>query len=360
MIRQLKSVTIRMIAGANVATAVIMWLVGFADYANPVDHPYIANAGLVFPLFLLINLGFLFFWLLFKRSMIIIPILGYAAAFVPLRIYLPINGGGTPPEGAVKIVSYNVHAFHDVWGDDASDRIIDYLKTSGADIVCLQEDIGADAKARARLDSLYAHSSVEFVAPKEGNAVGIYTRFPIVRKERIKYESEGNGSVAYYLKIKRDTVLVINNHFESTHLSLDERQRYKNMLKGRMENDTIRAESKRLLRRLGESSRIRAPQADAVHAYIENHRGYPIIVCGDFNDNPISYTRRVVAKGLTDCYVSTGRGIGLSYNQKGFFVRIDNILCSEHFKPYGCKVDNKIDASDHYPISCWLERRSEP
>ncbi|MGN1264170.1 MAG: AP endonuclease, partial [Prevotella sp.] len=58
--------------------------------------------------------------------------------------------------------------------------------------------------------------------------------------------------------------------------------------------------------------------------------------------------------------VATGRGIGLSYNQQGFYVRIDNIMCNDGFTPYNCKVDNKIDASDHYPIFCWLKKRDKP
>lgn len=358
MIRQLKSITVNMVAGANVATAVLMWLVGFSDYANPVDHPYIATAGLLFPAFLLLNLCFLVFWILFKWRMTIIPILGYAAAIVPLRIYFPINVSSTPPDGAVKFISYNVQNFSGDINGDSFEQITDYLKNSEADIVCLQES-GLGSHDGSVLDSIFEHSSLDMVSKTNGSTISIYTRYPIVRKERIEYTSDNNGSMAYYLKMDGDTVLVINNHFESTHLSLNERERYKDMLKGEMENDTARAESKRLVKRLGESAQIRAPQADAVHAYIANHSEYPIIVCGDFNDNPISYTHRIVAKGLTDCYVETGIGLGLSYNPKGFFVRIDNILCSEKFKPYNCKVDNKIEASDHYPIVCWLEKQGK-
>lgn len=358
MIRKLKDITINAVAGANVATAALMWLVGFADYANPVAHPYIANAGLLLPFFLIVNLGFLFFWIMFKWKMVTIPVLGYAAAFVPLRIYMPINTTTDIPSGAIHMASYNVQGFLGGVDGDAPDQVLSYLKSNDFDIVCMQEDYGSP-DVHGRLDSLFTHASRDTVAVANGNIVGIYTRFPIVRKEKIDYVSDNNGSMAYYLKVGRDTILVISNHFESTHLSLDERQRYKDMLKGEMGKDTARAESKRLIRRLGESSAIRAPQADSVHKYIEAHKAYPIIVCGDFNDNPISYTRRVVAKGLTDCYVTTGRGIGLSYNQKGFFVRIDNIFCSGHFVPHNCKVDNSISASDHYPITCWLEKQGK-
>ena len=166
--------------------------------------------------------------------------------------------------------------------------------------------------------------------------------------------------MAYFLQVEGDTIIVINNHLETTHLSTEDRTRYREMLRGKLESDTLKEESLLLLGKLGKSTAIRAPQAEAVHQYIEAHRQYPIIVCGDFNDNPISYSRRTIAQGLTDCFVETGRGVGLSYNQKGFFFRIDHIMCSDHFKPYNCSVDNKIDASDHYPISCRLKLSHKP
>ncbi|MDE6011388.1 MAG: AP endonuclease, partial [Prevotella sp.] len=72
---------------------------------------------------------------------------------------------------------------------------------------------------------------------------------------------------------------------------------------------------------------------------------------------PISYTRCVVSQSLTDCFVESGCGLGLSFNQKGFNFRIDHIMCSQHFTPYNCTVDANMDASDHNPIICWLEKQ---
>ena len=84
---------------------------------------------------------------------------------------------------------------------------------------------------------------------------------------------------------------------------------------------------------------------------------------GDMPEACLEACKAAQAKGstvscdLTDCYAATGRGPGFSFNQQAFYVRIDNILCSNHFTPYNCKVDNKIKASDHYPIFCWLKKR---
>ena len=82
-----------------------------------------------------------------------------------------------------------------------------------------------------------------------------------------------------------------------------------------------------------------------------------IIVCGDFNDSPISYTHRVVGEGLNDAFVESGNGFGISYNQNHFYFRIDNILLSKNLKSYRCTVDNTIKSSDHYPIWCYVAEK---
>ena len=106
----------------------------------------------------------------------------------------------------------------------------------------------------------------------------------------------------------------------------------------------------------------RAPQAEAVARYVRKYldRKVPVILCGDFNDSPLSYTHRTIARELTDCYVASGNGPGISYHKSGMYFRIDHIFCSDDFEPYGAKVDNSVTASDHYPICCWLKYRPKP
>ena len=82
-----------------------------------------------------------------------------------------------------------------------------------------------------------------------------------------------------------------------------------------------------------------------------------IIVCGDFNDSPVSYTHhRIASCGLTDAFVAAGNGLGRSFNRDAIVVRIDNILHSKHWKAYRCEVDDSNKDSDHYPIACYLKR----
>ena len=361
MIKQLKQITVNLVAGANVATILLMLATGYSDRLSPVSHPQLSSIGMTFPFFLLANLLFLFFWLLFKWRRAWIPVVGYLLAYVPISIYIPLNRPGDTSEATLKLLSWNVCAYGGNYKyENGFEVVLDYLKQQDADIVCLQEDVDSWRKyVFQKYREIYPYNDTTLFTNCEAsmNGVGIHSRFPILRKERIAYESFANGSVAYFLKVGNDTLVVVNNHLEGTHLSEAERSRYKDLLKGNMERDTARAESKYLVEKLGRASASRALQAEAVHRYVASHSHYSVIVCGDFNDNPISYSRHTIANGLTDCFVAKGNGLGLSYNQKGFNFRIDHIMCSEDYEPLKCIVDSKIDCSDHYPIACWLKKR---
>lgn len=363
MIKKLKKYTIQMMAGANVTTIIMMWLIGYSDRVNPIDFPLLSILGLGFPVFLLLNLGFLVFWLLFKTRGALIPIAGFLLCYVPVRKYCPLNVSREIPDSAIKVLSYNVWLF-DGWDVPKGEKspILEYIKNQNADVVCLQEasagELGQD-RIDSVLDRVYEYKD-SCMKGKYGDVLSIYSKYPIIRKEKIDYPSKGNQSAAFYLKIRKDTVIVINNHMETTGLSPDIRDHFTSMIKGKMETDSTTKKSKLLITQLGEGNKKRAVEADAVNAFVEAHLGQSIILCGDFNDGPISYSRRTIAQNLTDCYVASGNGPGVSYHKSGFYVRIDHIMCSADWEPFQCTVDNKIKDSDHYPIYCWLKRRPKP
>lgn len=361
MIRQLKKITGQMVAGANVATIFIMLLIGFSYYVNPVRHSNIANIGLAFPVFLLLNFGFLVFWLIFKPKWALIPFFGYVVCYVPVRTYIPINVSHDAPEGSIKILSYNVQRFV-TWSypGGKDNPILKYLIGQNPDIICLQETVVDEERSKVVIDSvLSAKYPYKKIADKgdNSNSISIYSKYPIIAHRRIWYESAYNLSVAYKIKIAGDTILVINNHLETTGLSLEDRAQFGSLVRGDLSAHQTKVESHRIINQLGDACRRRAPQADSVADFIKQNSHYSIICCGDFNDSPLSYTHHTVSKNLKDCYVESGNGPGISYHHSKFYVRIDNILCSKDWTSYGCKVDSKIGVSDHYPIYCWLKKR---
>ena len=361
MLKELKIFTRRMIAGANVAMVLLMLFVGYSDHLHPQSFPLLCNAGLVFPFFIVGNLAFLVFWLLVWPRYGLISLVGFLLAYSPVRTYMPLNRHRDVPQGAIKVLTYNVFLFVP-WDvpKGQPNPILEYIRACDADIVCLQEASYHELKKKnhdAVMKKLYAH--YDTICKSRGEWMAVYSKFPILSKERIEYESQSNMSGAFKLLVGGDTVIVINNHLETNHISLAEKRDFKSMVKGEMGRDTMQSVSKLLAGKLAEAARKRAPEAEAVARYIARHRGESIILCGDFNDNPISYARRTIAKNLTDCYVETGFGPGISYHENGMSFRIANIMCSDDWQPYNCKVDNKIAVSDHYPMYCWLKKRAK-
>jgi len=78
-----------------------------------------------------------------------------------------------------------------------------------------------------------------------------------------------------------------------------------------------------------------------------------VIVCGDFNDTPVSFSYHTLADGLTDAFVNSGQGIGRTYIGKLPSFRIDYIFHGDRFESYNFKtLDYRM--SDHLPVSCSL------
>lgn len=93
----------------------------------------------------------------------------------------------------------------------------------------------------------------------------------------------------------------------------------------------------------------RAEQARQVHAIVQSTRS-PLILCGDFNDTPVSYTYQTIRGDLLkDGFKSCGNGYGYTFH--GFFdlLRIDFILYSQGIHPVSY-YSLPQEWSDHNPV----------
>ena len=366
MLKKLKRFTLQMIAGASVATILLMLLVGYSDRLDPASYPRLANIGLTFPFFLIVNLGFLLFWLLFKKRWMLIPIAGLLVCYHPVRNYCPLNiPHSEATDSTLSLVCFNAYNHQKLEDEVFRARVTDFLREQAADLVCLQE-FDLNKSERERMADLYPYRDTTRVV-RGGDMLTLLSRYPIIRKEHIPNVAhiltpEAHHSGAFYVAIGTDTVCVINIHLESTNLTVEERSDFKKMMKGDMQKEEAREESRKVVDRLAESTRVRAPQAESVAVYVDSllHSSASscrsVIVCGDFNDGPISYAHRTVGRNLVDCFRESGNGPAISYHANAFFVRIDHIFCSTDWTPSACHIERKIDFSDHFPLVCKLKK----
>lgn len=276
-------------------------------------------------------------------------------------ICLSIRERAGQPENSIKLLSYNIMSFGNMKKENGQNPILNYIKNSNADIVCMQEYAGSETakihlsnkEIRQALKDYPYHNIKQVGKTGAGSQLACYSKFPILSARMLDYRSNYNGSMVYEIKIGKDTVLLINNHLESNKLTREDKVVYEDMLKD-PKAGKVKSGVRQLVNKLAEASAIRSAQARTIAQEIA-HSPYPsVIVCGDFNDSPISYAHRVISQDMDDAFTESGCGLGISYNQNKFYFRIDNILVSKNLKASGCTVDNSIKDSDHYPIWCYI------
>lgn len=355
--------TCRIIFYVNILLIFAIVGVAYAGYVSPVTCGYCSTITLSFPFFVIINILFLVLWLIVRRKYSFLPICGMLLCAGPIRSYCPLNLPTDVPDDALKVLSYNTLSFGHSRDADTVFPIFDYIKACDADIACLQESGGTSVSLEKAIKhiSIYEHYDTAMVGKSNYHSLLTLSKYPIVGHYNIPMESNSNGALASWVKMKDDTIIVINVHLESNSLTETDKKEYEEVLRELKDNEVkgeqIKAQSHKMMGKLMAASVIRSSEAEALVRFITQHKGEDIILCGDFNDNPLSYTNHQIDKVLNNCYVASGNGPGISYYAKGYNVRIDNIYASDGWKSYGAKVDDSIKSSDHYPIFCYLSKQ---
>lgn len=347
----------------NALFVVMLLVAAYTPYIQPTEHPIWACAGLTFPIFLVINVCFLFFWLILQRyKSALLPLIGMFLCCGQIHTYLPLHASTSKlPEEGFQLLSYNVMGFAGRLKENGKNPILTYLQESKADILCLQEYYTSkSSKHLTQKDIEKALKAYPYrhIGNKKGagTQLACYSKYPILSAKIIDYPSRSNYSMRYEIKVGNDTLTVINNHLESNKLTKEDKEIYEELISAPKE-EQMKNGARHLINKLAEAYAIRAPQADAIAREVKEAKHPYVIVCGDFNDTPISYTRHTIANSLDDAFVKSGSGLGISYNRNKFYFRIDHILTSKNLKAYNCKVDHSIKDSDHYPITCYIAKK---
>lgn len=337
-----------------------------APYADPKKFWLFAFFGLAYPYLLLANMIFLIWWIIRWNKLYWLSLACILLGWMNMKHLFHFGAKESDTTGGIKILSYNVRLF-DLYNwthnKGTRNKIFSFLKEESADILCLQEFFQGDSGYYETLDTLVditpsKNHHIEYTLSrrkKDHWGIATFSRYPIVNKGKITFKTRSNNVCIFSdLEINGDTVRVYNVHFQSIHFGYAD-YNFIDALKEK--NDTLDAEdieiaSKNILRRLKRAFIKRAEQTDKVLEHIAACK-YPVIVCGDFNDTPFSYTYHSFSKNLQDAFMQSGSGIGSTYLGTFPSYRIDFIFYSNHFKSSGFEVlPEKL--SDHSPTRCYL------
>ncbi len=260
---------------------------------------------------------------------------------------------------------FNAHDYFNVGDKTKSKNAIEWLRNNDADIKCLQEFYDQDGSRTFNSISKIARTGDYnyYITPlfqedhnwKGFYGVAIFSKFPIVNTGDIVFDKRTlNKGIFVDVKIGGDTVRIFNVHLFSMSIraeKLEFKDNYEETKSGYTD----------VLKRLKKGFVAHSRQVTTLDRYVRNSP-HPVIVCGDFNAMPYSFTYQKMRKRLHNTFEDAGSGFGFTYNSREFFfLRIDNQFYSYQLQPYNFRVHSDIDFSDHFPISAtYSVRRGKP
>ena len=358
----------------NIVAVLFLLLSYAASFISPQKIWWLALFGLGYGITLSINLFFIIFWLLLKDKRIwfslVVILIGFSKVLNIFEFHFLTGEPEKKNEASLyplKVMSFNVRLFdlynwmHNL---ETRKKIFDFLSKESPDIVCFQEYYSSDSlelnfKNNDTLKKIIParFSHIEYSLTLRGTdhwGIATFSKFPIIQKHAVHFQKQGGNIFIYSdVVVGNDTLRVYNTHLESIRFNMKDYKFIENLGSGIEQDEVDRSMS--IIRRLKRAFILRATQVEVLHEHILSSI-YPVIVCGDFNDTPSSYTYSTLSKGLKDSFRESGAGSGKTYAGAFPSFRIDYILHDEQFRSTGYQTyHDKL--SDHYPVGCWISKK---
>lgn len=324
----------------TIAALVLSIFITQAFSANPETTLWLQFASILAPFILLFQVSLIIYWIFHRKIWFIIPLIAISINYKYATSILGISWSTTQDKTALNLTvcSYNVNYFNHT-NEIKAPEIARLMQDNRVDILAMQE---FEAISYFNLEEIVGEFdtmrySAIYASDKSSIGMAIFSKYPIIRSSKIKFNNSGNGFMWADLLIEKDTVRVINNHLQTTGY-------YSSYSRG----------LKYLIKKAGENLLIRAAQAKIVRSVIDT-TAYPVIVCGDFNDTPHGYVYSTIkGNDLQDSFTEKGIGLGGTYRRTLSLMRIDMIFVSNHFKVNSHRTISS-GLSDHKPIFSELE-----
>lgn len=360
-----RKITRTIILLINLAFALCLSITLMAGNINPNSFPLISTLSLLFPYLLIINVLFFIFWIIrFKKSALIsgiVLLLSFSAVGRTFQFFR-----GKPDlqnsETTVKVLTYNTMSSFDFKKYSEQDTLsgFGYILSQNADILLLQEFCTSEKPEHITnedINKIFKNYKYQYIwyrnnsVPLQTSGMAIFSKFPIIKKQNIDIKSAYNTAIYADIEINDSIYRFFNLHLESNKITVMDNALIDEVIDN-PGNTNLSETTRFFAQKLSEAAKIRAGQAEQIAKLIKESP-YKTVVCGDFNDVPLSYTYSTVSKELADAFVESGKGLGLTYDKGIYKLRIDYILYNKDLKTSDLQVDQKR-YSDHYPVHCLM------
>lgn len=346
----------------GIAVALLFAISGVAGYVNPAENDVIAIVGLFYPILFVALLATAVLLWAFKSKWIYLHLL-LLLAFLPISLrYIGLH----PNESEVgwKLMSYNVHGFRGfnrtANSKTVHEDIIQNIRHENLDVVCLQEFRSWSGNIENDTREFADKSGFKFFhfmgywrkGGVQSDGYLIMSKLPITNTGAIPSVTKRNiGSFVDITTPDYKTIRVASVHLISFSLGKEEIEAFGEA--AALEVNLLKKHGRTLMGKLRNSFSIRAKEVIDLQLFIKD-TNIPLLVCGDFNDTPASFTySKVTETGLKDSHLKSGFGLGATYAGNLPWLRIDYFFLSKELKATASDVKS-LPYSDHYPLQVWV------
>ena len=379
---------------ATVILAILLMLSGFVPTISPETNSWLPLLGLAFPVFFALMVVAFFYWLLqgkwrslFALSCLLLN-LGQASLYIQWNhLNAETQGSKNASNGIenkqdgdgpvnkemldmnakkVKIITYNTQLFGlyqnessvDIVNTEympAMDSFLQVLKKENADIVCLQEVYAKAGGLKAlalflKAEGGYDYSQTYTLSERRPYGMIVLSKYAIKRWQPLLLGSN-TGNMAMWVDIeipseyaflRNAQIRIYNLHLQSFRFA---KKDYEVMQKQKEQKEIDMEGSKGIISRLRLGYQRRAQQVGIVKQSVLNC-DLPKVICGDFNDIPVSYSYRQLSAGMRDAFVEAGSGLETTYKGSMPSFRIDYVLFDNPMRAVNYKSIKEVP-SDH-------------
>ncbi|TAF52795.1 MAG: hypothetical protein EAZ62_05515, partial [Sphingobacteriia bacterium] len=293
----------------NILLVLVFLVACLTPIVNPSEWWIHGFFSLATPYLVVLLLMTLVFWLITKPIWALLPFLTLCLGYQQVSVVFAWNGNTLftkrKPENCLRIVNWNIQGFN---GMSRSKNLKNLVREEIAasilkfkpDVICLQEFNSGQWENNIALFTPthpYHYFSKDFSSNNGQYHSGsiIFSKYPMLDSGRLAYPNE-ESLIFADLKKGNQTIRVYTTHLQSFKFKEND---YKNIERIKESSEVNLSESKSLVRKMKKAYMTRGAQADQVKKAL-SQSPYPLVICGDFNDVPNSYTYFTIRQSLQD------------------------------------------------------------
>lgn len=340
----------RLLRWANVGLAILTLMAYASPHLSPARWGLISVLAPFYPVFALGHLLFVLWWLLRRRWYALVSVACLLAGWQHLTAYL--NATRAQPaadtEMPVQVMSYNCRSFHDMHQGNAvipPAEMAAFLASYQPDVLCLQEFPTGSKHTAAYIAEISRQTGMAHHYLLSGGCLMLFSRYPIRDRGGHYFDNRSNGYLFADVQVATQSLRIFNLHLQTnavTHLTEEVAKEGNFREKGTWLN------VQGILGRYQRAATMRVQQATEIAEKARNSP-VPVVLCGDFNDVPLSRTYHILEGDLQDGFRAGARGLATTFAGSVPALRIDYIFTHPTLRVLDYRV-SRAGGSDHYPV----------